>query len=73
MTVAGTIGSIVIGHDYDSRSLIHATGLDGSIDSIWVRHDLNGTMSAENEVGRLRIDGKYNGSVTANGVKVQES
>jgi len=73
MTVAGPIGIISIGHDYEVRSRIHAIGPDGTIDSIFVGHDLDGNISAENSVGFLRINGLYNGDVTANGVHVPES
>jgi len=73
MTVAGPIGTISIGHDYDIRSRIHAIGNDGTIDSIFVGHDLDGNMSAENTVGKLKVNGLYNGDVTANGVRVPRS
>ena len=73
MTVAGPIGDISIGHDYDIRSRIRAIGPDGTIDSILVGHDLDGDISAENAVNFLRVNGRYNGNVTANGVRVQES
>jgi hypothetical protein len=73
MTVAGTIGLISIGHDYDANSRIRAIGPDGTIDSIFVGHDLDGDMSAENSVLKLRVDGLYNGDVTANGVRVLET
>jgi hypothetical protein len=73
MTVAGPIGDINIGHDYEQRSRIRAIGEDGTIDSIFVGHDLDGNMSAENEVGSLRVNGLYNGEVTENGVHVNES
>jgi hypothetical protein len=73
MTVAGPIGIINIGHDYDLTSRIRAIGPDGTIDSIFVGHDLDGDMSAENDVGFLRVNGLYNGNVTANGVRVPES
>ena len=48
------------------------TGEDGTIDSIFVGHDLDGNMSAENTVGHLKVNGLYNGDVTANGVRVPE-
>jgi hypothetical protein len=73
MTVAGTIRSIDIGGSYNAASRIRAIGPDGSIDNIFVNGNLNGDISAENEVGRLRVNGSYNGSVTENGVRVQDS
>jgi hypothetical protein len=73
MTVAGPIGTISIGHDYDIRSRIHAIGPDGSIDSIFVGHDLDGNVAAENTVGKLKVNGLYNGDVTADGVRVRKS
>ena len=72
MTVAGPIGDINIGHDYESRSRIRAIGPDGTIDNIFVGHDLDGNMSAENTVGHLKVNGLYNGEVTENGVHVPE-
>ena len=73
MTVSGPIGDIIIGHDYDIRSRIRAIGPDGTIDSILVGHDLDGGISSENAVNFLRVNGRYNGNVTANGVRVNES
>jgi len=73
MTVAGPIGNINIGHDYDQQSRIRAIGPDGGIDSIFVGHDLDGNMSAELEVNFLRVNGLYNGDVTVNGVRIPES
>jgi len=72
MTVAGPIGDISIGHDYESRSRIRAIGEDGTIDSIFVGHDLDGNMSAENTVDHLKVNGLYNGDVLADGVRVPE-
>ena len=65
LTIAGEIGSLVIGDDLLGTSTITALGPNGNIKSVTIGGNMIGTISATGTIGKITIGGDMSGTIIA--------
>jgi hypothetical protein len=65
LTIAGNIGSLVIGANLLGTSTITASGPSGDIKSISIGGDMVGTISATGTIGKITVGGDMSGTIVA--------
>lgn len=70
LTVAGLIKSIQLKGNLVGDSQIRAVGINGSIGSVTVTGELEGSLFATNGIKTIKVGGNWVGDITANGTTI---